>query len=319
MTEKTASSVEHGVANAESRDVRTVYILPEEVLNTSDADVNLRSLWDSLWQGKWRIIIVATIFSVISAVYAFTATEWFRAEVLLAPANQQSTPSFGGEFGGLAALAGVSLGGSESAESIATLSSQDFARDFIEDLNLTPVFFADDWDSAAGRWKHQDPKSWPDVRDAVEYFQDKVLDVSEDARTGLVTMRVDWIDAGIAASWANVLVDRLNAKLRQRALQEAQTNITYLQAELGKTSLVALQESIGRLLENEMQKLMLARGNAEFAFRVIDTSGPPKKRVWPKRTLILVLGTALGGILGVIWVLLGRTLRPRRVVDFIES
>jgi uncharacterized protein involved in exopolysaccharide biosynthesis len=318
VTERTDSSDACGASNAKSRDVRTLYILPEEVLNTSDTDVNLRRLWDSLWQGRWWIIAVTAIFFALSWVYAFTATEWFRAEVLLAPANQQSAPSFGGELGGLAALAGVSLGGSESAESIATLSSQDFARDFVTDFKLIPVFFADDWDAAAGRWRDEEPESQPDVRDAVEYLQDKVLDVSEDPRTGLVTMRVDWTDADIAAKWADVLVDRLNAKLRQRALQEAQVNIAYLRAELDKTNVVALQESIGRLLENEMQKLMLARGNEEFAFRVIDTSGPPKKRVWPKRMLILVLGTALGGTLSIILVLLGRTLRQQRVAGSIE-
>lgn len=44
------------------------------------------------------------------------------------------------------------------------------------------------------------------------------------------------------------------------------------------TNLVALQQAIGRLLENELQKLVLARGNEEFAFRVIDTAVAPRKK-----------------------------------------
>jgi uncharacterized protein involved in exopolysaccharide biosynthesis len=104
-------------------------------------------------------------------------------------------------------------------------------------------------------------------------------------------------------------VIRLNERLRERALQEAETNVAFLQTELGQTSVVTLQQSIGRLLESELQKLMLARGNEEFAFRVIDAASPPKERVRPKRALIAVVGTMLGGMLAVFGVFLLHAVR----------
>ena len=84
--------------------------------------------------------------------------------------------------------------------------------------------------------------------------------------------------------------------MRQRALKEAETNVEYLQSELESNKLVPVQQSIGRLLETELQKLMLARGSEDFSFRIVDPATPPDKRARPKRTLIVVSAVFLGGV-----------------------
>lgn len=278
---------------------RLVYVMSERALETADEDISLRELWDIVWRGKWLIIAVTAVFAVAAVGYALQATEWYRAEVLLAPAEERSTPSLGGQLGGLVALAGVSIGGSGGAEAIAVARSREFARAFIADFDLLPVLFHEEWDARNGRWRGDDPGKWPDMRDAVKFFHDGVLMVSEDANTGLVTLAIEWTDPELAAEWASEVVRRLNSRVRERALLEAETNVAYLQAELAQTNVITLQQSIGRLLENELQKLMLARGNEEFAYRVIDSAYPPKERVRPRRALIAILGTIVGGMLGV--------------------
>jgi uncharacterized protein involved in exopolysaccharide biosynthesis len=295
-----------------SRDTgeRLVYVMPEEILKGSwDNQVSLRELLGIIWRGKWLIVAMTAAFAALSVAYALLATEWYRAEVLLVPAEERTTPSLAGQLGELAALAGVSVGGGDATEAIATLRAREFARGFIEDYALVQVFFANEWDGAASRWRGQDPAEWPDVRDAVRYFHDKVLRVSVDRQSGLVTLAIEWTDPEVAAEWAAALVHRLNTKLRDRALSEAQVNVAYLQEELAQTTVVTLQQSISRLLESEMQKLMLARGSDEFAFRIIDQTGPPKFRERPKRRIIAVFGTMLGGVLGVIAVFFAHALR----------
>jgi uncharacterized protein involved in exopolysaccharide biosynthesis len=290
---------------------RLVYLIPGEGFGGAPHDeISLRQLWDILWRGKWIITAVTALFAVGSVVYALLATEWYRAEVLLAPADEVSTRTLGGQLGGLAALAGVSVSGGGSVEPIAVLKSREFARAFIEDSGLVQVFFDEQWDSAGGAWLGDDPEQWPEIRDAVKYFHDNVLKVSEARDSRLVTLGVEWTDPEIAAEWATEIVIRLNERLRERALKEAEVNIAFLQTELGQTNVLTLQQSIGRLLESELQKLMLARGNEEFAFRVIDAASPPKERVRPKRALVAVIGTILGGVVGVFSVLLGNAVRP---------
>lgn len=289
---------------------RLVYVMPEPCYRgAGDSEINIRDLWNILWRSKWIIIAVTTVFALGSVGYALTATEWYRSEALLAPADEKSTTQLGGQLGGLAALAGVTVGGGDSAESLAVLGSREFAREFIEDFELLPVFFSDAWEVARGRWLDDDPEEWPDIRDAVKFFHDNVLKVSQDRRTNFVTLGVEWTDPVRATRWADELVKRLNMRLRERALIEAEANVEYLQSELAKTGVVTLQQSIGSLLENELQKLMLARGNEEFAFRVLDSPATPKRRVRPNRPLIAAAGTLLGGMLAVVSVFLAHALR----------
>jgi uncharacterized protein involved in exopolysaccharide biosynthesis len=288
---------------------RLVYIVPEEFVGKGD-EISLRDMWEILWRRKLLVGAITAAFAIASVLFALLQVHWYRAEVLLAPADARTAPSLGAQLGGLAALAGVSVGGDGSVEALATLQSREFARAFIEEFELLPVFFADDWDEDIGQWRGPDPAEWPDIRDAVRFFHENVLRVAEDRQSLLVTMSVEWTDPVVAAQWAEALVKRLNVRLRERALSEAESNVAYLQAELAQTNVVTLQQSIGRLLESELQKLMLARGNEEFAFRVIDAAEVPKVPSRPKRTLIVVIGTLLGGVLGVLSAFVASAVSP---------
>lgn len=279
---------------------RFAYIVPEQLYGRQASDeLGLRELWNVMWRGKWVIAAVTLLFAAGSVGYALIATEWYRAEVLLAPASDRTTLPFGGQLGGLAAIAGVAPRGGDVAEAIATLKSRELARAFIEDEGLLTLFFADEWDAENNRWLNDGLRQARDTRDAIKYFHENVLRVREDRQTGLVTLVVEWTDPTVVADWAAKLVTRVNERLRDRALREAEANIAYLEAELVNTGVVTLQQTIGRLLESELQKLMLARGNEEFAFKVVDPADAPKRRVRPRRALIAVIGTLLGGMLAV--------------------
>ena len=278
-------------------------------------DFDLMVFWNTIWQGRWLIIGTTTIFSLLGVAYAFTATQWYRAEVLLAPATNKSVDGLAGQLGGLgglASLVGISVGAGGTSEPLAILKSRDFTRAFIEELNLLPVFFARKWDAKAARWTPSNPKDWPDIRDGVKYFSEEVRGVQEDKKTGMITLTIEWKDAQVAAEWATLMVERVNDSMRARALAEAQTNVGYLQRELASASVVTLQQSIGRLLDGELQKLMMARGKKEFAFRVIDRPETPKWRSWPKRPQTVALCAAVGAVLSVFMVFLRDAARRRR-------
>jgi uncharacterized protein involved in exopolysaccharide biosynthesis len=287
---------------------RFIYVMPEEAIRAfAEDEMTLSALWTIVWRGKWWIIGITAAFAIVSVVHALTATEWYRAEVLLAPAEQRTSQPLSGTLGGLASLAGVSVGGGDAVEALAVLRSRDFAAEFINDLDLLPVFFAEaDGNSESGEHEAYD------IRDGVKYFNDNIRTVTEDRDTRLVTLAIEWTDPTLAAEWANVLAERLNDRMRLRALEEAETNVNYLQLELGKTSMLMLQQSIGRLMETELQKLMLARGNEEFAFRVIDRAQVPKMRSRPRRTLMVVLSMFVGGMVAVLFVLLREAISAER-------
>lgn len=281
-----------------------LYVIREEDLRAIAGDeLSLVEICRLLWLEKWWVVGITALAAVLSIVYALNATKWYRAEVLLAPAEERSMQGMAGPLGGLANLVGISVGGGNTAEPLAMLQSREFTREFIEDRKLLPVLYAERFDAATGRWK-SDGDEPPDIRDAVKYFDRNVRSISVDRETKLVTLAIEWTDPQLAADWANELVRRVNDRMRQRALTESRANVGYLEDKLSKATVITLQQSIGRLLETEIQKLLLAEGNAEFSFRVVDPAQVPKQRARPRRGLIVVVATVAGGMLAVLFVLI---------------
>jgi uncharacterized protein involved in exopolysaccharide biosynthesis len=258
------------------------------------------------WRGRWLIVSCGLVCGLLMGVYAFTAEPWYRAQVTLLPVESKSAQGLLGQLGplsGLAGLAGISLDGGGRAEPVAVLRSRDFAREFIERQRLITVLFAEKWDAKLRKWKTSPDKA-PDIRDAVKYFDKDIRRIGEDRKLSLVILTVDWKDAKLAADWANQIAVDINAKLRARAIEDAETSIAYLREQLASTKEVSLQQSISRLIESQMQTVMVARGNEEYAFRVIDKAYPSKKRFKPVRSLLILGGAFIGGLLSCVYLVI---------------
>ncbi|GAB0056227.1 hypothetical protein SIID45300_00532 [Candidatus Magnetaquicoccaceae bacterium FCR-1] len=282
---------------------------------SEDGEIDVFKLIAMLWQAKGLIALVTVVCIALALTYAFMATPIFKADVLLEPAGDDAKK--GGamaQLGGLAAMAGINIGGGGTSKdaAIAKLKSRIFIEEFIRDENLLPVLFEEHWDAAAKGWKEQDPKKQPSLFQGVEMFQKSLLKIMEDKKTGLVTLTLEWKDAKQTAQWANLLVERVNRHLRGLAIEEARRNIDYLNGELAKAMILELKQVIASLTEDQIKKIMLANGRLEFAFKVIDPAVVPERRIWPKRAMIVVLGSVGGVILGVMAVFMRHGWRARK-------
>lgn len=78
----------------------------------ADDEIVLLELWHVIWGGRWLIIAITTVFAVGSVFYALWLPDTYRAEVLLAPAEDDEGVALCGQLGqlgGLAGLAGINL------------------------------------------------------------------------------------------------------------------------------------------------------------------------------------------------------------------
>jgi uncharacterized protein involved in exopolysaccharide biosynthesis len=240
-------------------------------------------------------------------IYALLARSWYRVDVVMLPVKGGGTSINVGQLGSLAGLVGLDLGSDEeSLEAVATLKSKEFIRAFIEDGDLLPVLFAKRWDSEKGAWRTTDARHQPDIRDGVLYFERNIRSISEDKVTGLITLSVRWTDPDLAAQWATALVGRLNEQLRQQAIHEGERNVGFLRSEMEATNLVSLQQSLGKVLESETQRLLLAKNKEEFAFKVVDPAVVPKKPYKP-RLVLVAIGSAVMGLLFSMFLVLVRS------------
>ena len=94
-----------------------------------DDEIDLWQLWDTIWSGRWLVVAITSLFAVGAVAYALVAQEWYRAEVVLAPADKKGGMSGAlSQLSGLASLAGVSVGGGKAHALATAVAEQPLAR-----------------------------------------------------------------------------------------------------------------------------------------------------------------------------------------------
>jgi len=308
-----SSNISDEGARPGSRPVRgfEAYLVPMQEVSPS-ADGFDRVLGAILRQ--WKPVAGITFLGAVLMIgVSFLFPRIYEARVVVMPQAQSDASGLGrsmlSQLGGLASLAGNLLPtSSNSAESIAILQSDFFTAQFLESRQLLPLLYPKKWDAAHKAWR--EPDDAPTLGDGLEEFSENIRSVTEDKKTGLVTLTVRWRNREQAAEWANLLVSDANDVIRRRAIDESRATLGYLQQQLEKTTHVEVREAIFRLTEGQAKTLMLAETRPDYAFRVIDPARVPEYRnkVAPKRLWFAALGFALGALLAAAWVA-RRTLR----------
>jgi uncharacterized protein involved in exopolysaccharide biosynthesis len=268
--------------------------------------LDLRQLLMTLWQGRWWIVAATVLGGGVAIAYALLAPPVYRAEALVQVRQESGAGplnAFASQYGDLAALAGLGAGtgGGDRAMALATLKSRVVIQAFIQENHLLPILFEKAWDLDNKRWKSGAP---PTLWHGYKFFSENLLKVTEDRKTNLVVIAIEWRDPEVAAAWVTDLIARTNTYLRNKTLHESRNNLEYLRQQAKETAVVELQRAVYALMESELKKLMFASGSDEYAIRTIDPAQAPKLRIKPQRRQIAVTGILLGGFLGIVAVLL---------------
>jgi uncharacterized protein involved in exopolysaccharide biosynthesis len=277
-------------------------------------DIDLHEVWRRLRAG-WKLIALTTMIAgAIAVIVALWMTPIYEATVLLGVTTQddqgvkgQGLSKLASQFGAAADILDFGGFSNQKAEAVATLQSRVLTETYIREQNLLPILFAAKWDATRGEWKTKDPEKRPTLWDGNKLFDKKIRTVTEDKRSGLVSLTISWKNKEQAAQWATDLVARTNAYLREKALATSSRHIEYLNEELKHTSVLELQGAIFRLLEVEIKKTMIARGNDEYAFKTIDPAVVPREKSRPQRLLISAFGTLAGVFVGAMLALIRNT------------
>ena len=291
-----------------------------------DDEIDLRELFMVLWAGKIKIIAITAVFAVASVIYALSVPNQYKATALLAPAQSGGggLPGALGQLGGLASLAGVSIGGGESSEAqIAQeiMKSWSYIEGFIDDNDLAVELAAvQGWNKGSNELQINDSvydtqnKQWlskneagvtgpPSSWNLFQAFSGR-LALSEDKNSGLVSVSIEYYSPQVAKLWVDLYVESINRFMQQRQVDKVTRNIAYLQEQIGKTSIAEMREVFYTIIEEQTKSKMLAEASPDYAFLAVGPSMVPEEKSQPKRSLICILGTLLGGMLSVLLVLI---------------
>lgn len=295
-------------------------------VNFYDDEIDLKELFLVLWAGKFLIAAITAVFAISSVQYALSIPNQYKATALLAPAQSDGggLSSALGQLGGLASLAGVSIGeGSSSEAQIAQeiMKSWGFVEAFISDSDLAvEVYAAEGWNKGTGELKinsnvyDTDENTWllvdgetgelvPPTSWALFQRFSGMLSVSQDKQSGLVSVSIEYYSPQIAKEWLDLYIIAINKHMQERQVAKVSNNIRYLEAQIAKTSIAEMREVFYTIIEEQTKNKMVAEASPDYAFVTVSPSMIPEVKSKPNRALICVLSTLLGGMLGVVIVL----------------
>ena len=299
----------------------------------SEDEIDLRELFSVIWQGKWLIIAITAVFAIGAVIFAIMQPNIYKSEALLAPASEEQgggLSALAGQFGGLASMAGINLGGGGGVDktqmAIEVMKSRQFTSQFIQKHNILPDLMAvDKWNMADdaliydAELYNEQTKTWlrevkapfkpePSMQEAYKEFT-KLVSVNSAKDTGMVTVSVEHLSPVIAQQWVTWLIEDINRVMKERDVDEANRSSQFLNKQIALTNVADIRSILYKLIEEQAKTIMFAEVRDEYVFKTIDPALVPEEKAGPKRALICVLGTLLGGMLAVMLVLIRHFVR----------
>ena len=295
-------------------------------------EIDLKEIFNVLWEGKIFIILITSIIAIGSVVYSLKLTDYYLSESVLVARESQDTGGLS-QYAGLASLAGVSLG-SAGDEGIIKVMEIIKSREFVKHLiifeNVLPSMMAvrnydavsqelyfdpNIYDAKTKIWTREPSKnkgSKPSYLEAHKVYLDNLLSISLEKATGLVSIQVEHISPIFAKDFLALIIKEANTLKRKKDIDTSNKALRYLKEELSHTPLIEIKESINQLIEVQLETQMLANINEEYSLVIIEPPFIPEEKSKPNRAIICVLATILGGFLSVVIVLMWHYLLGKR-------
>ena len=293
--------------------------MSSQIINKNE-DLNLILFIKILWIKKFLIISITLFSAIFSVFYALSIPNVYTSSSLLAPAGKQdSLSSKLGSLSGLAGLAGVSLpkGSDKTPEALSRVNSYDFfINEFLPYINLQDLMAVKKWDyqsnqityndklydSEKNKWvrKVKPPrKPKPSKQEAYKIYKE-IINTSQDPKTSFVNISISHQSPNIAKTWLEIIIKNINIHMKKLDKNLAENSINFLNETGLNTDKSQIRVVISKLLEDQIQDLMLAEATDDYAFSHITSPIAPERKSKPSRPVICILITMLGGILSII-------------------
>lgn len=301
--------------------------LPSNKPSEFDEEIDLREIFDVLWQGKWIIFSLTAFISIIGVIYSLHLPNIYQSKAVLVSVN--SSDGISGAFKGystLAGIAGISFpsvsdkgNAAKAIEKIGSLSF--FENNLLANIYLPDLMAVKSWDSQTNTLAYDESiydtstNTWvreysypqqqiPSAQESFEKFKTRHLNLNEDNKSGFITLSINHQSPFVAKQWTELVVNEVNAFYRQKDKLETEKAVSYLNQQISMTGFSEIKQVLAELLQEETKKLTLIEANQYYVFDYIDPPAVMEKKSEPKRALICILSTLLGGMMGILFVLI---------------
>ena len=295
-------------------------------LNYEDNEIDIRELFRVILKGKWIIISMTSFFSIAAVIFSLSLPNIYQSSGLVNTIEQRDEMLGAlSSYSNLAGIAGINLpqsGGSNATKAKRKLTSLSFfennvlpyiylpelmAVKYWDSNNNSIVFDEEIYNVRTNTWIRNfsyPQKKIPSSQESLNVFLVDHLSISEDNKTGFITISIRHQSPYIAKEWVELLVSQINIYYRQVDKETAIKKANYLNTQIIKTNLSEVKEMLAELLQAETKVLTLIEANKDYVYEYIDPPAVMEIKSEPRRALICIFGALLGGVLSIFIVLL---------------
>lgn len=279
-------------------------------------EIDLRELFSTIVAGK-KIIFSITLFVVsLTLVYALKLPNTYTSSAVLIPTESDKSSSLGG-LGGLAAMAGVSIGGSSSMTPDVAfnslLNNNEFMQEFIANNGILEYYNRVDFDKGyvfalgfRGIYElFQSEKEPIEDREKAIYQLTKDIksnfSITADKKTGLITVSYSDFDRSYAPKMVAMFLKDASAYLVNNNLTNVNKKLHYFEKEMAQTQGFELRQSLSSIISKIVQEKVMMQSKQYYQCDLLTAGQEPYilDKTKPKRGLILVVSFVTSIILGV--------------------
>ena len=163
------------------------------------------------------------------------------------------------------------------------------------------------YDKKSGTWVRDfsyPQQQIPSAQESYKVFQEQHLSLSEDKKSGFITLSIKHQSPFVAKKWTELVVNEVNSFYRQKDKSESEKAVSYLNQQISMSGLSEIKQALAKLLQEETKKLALIEANEFYVFDYIDPPVVMETKSEPNRAIICILSTILGGMLGIVLALI---------------
>lgn len=261
-------------------------------------EISLNELLKFLTSKYIFFSITFSVFFIFSLIYSLSIPNSYTSESVYSTEEEDlASPS----IGGLAGIVGIDIGNKSNKANLAIelISSRAFFKLIIEDEEVLKkiygsksfnkssgqILFDDNLLDAKNDWKIDEK---PSVLKAYKQYSGN-LQISTNVETGFIEMSYVHVSPVFASELLDLIAKKANDFLRNKDIEASKEALTYLRNQMREESIVSVRSSIGKLIEAQLEKLMIAQISEEYYLKSIEPPFIPEEKSSPQRLVIVTL------------------------------
>lgn len=224
--------------------------MPSGMPINDDQELTLIDLLNIMWRRKFFILTLTILFVAGGAYYAFSRPAIYKAVCRVMPSGGGKSVAVSGGLGEFASMFGFTTGSSSGQTIMGVIRGESVIDAIIDRFNLMEKFNIE-------------------LRTRARKMVLNTMQVEEEARSGGITsVSYSSVDPEFAAEMANALVEELQKKLQDIAIDDAQQRRNFFEAQLQQSeqelteaeeAIINYQQSKGLVaFETQTQNLLSA-------------------------------------------------------------